>query len=341
MTEKSRVGLTACTGYGDDEVECALRVAVERAGGLPGPIPRSVLVKANALSPSPPEDAVTTNPSILRAIVSEISRSAGCVPDIRIADNPGYVFTDSDRLFKTTGMDALSAADGVSVGILSDLGARTVALGTFRTLREARISARYLDAPYCINAPKLKTHVETEMSGCIKNIFGTADIETRKRSHRSASQVHLADAIVDIYSIRPPDFNIVDAVVGMEGDGPSHGTPRQVGWIAAGRNALAVDWVLCRMMCFGDPGAIPLMSAAVRRGIGPGDESEIELVGAEWSEIPSVGFKLSSGALRALPTFLRGLAHCLLRISPALEPSSCVRCWICREVCPVGAIGES
>ncbi|MDR1482333.1 MAG: DUF362 domain-containing protein [Synergistaceae bacterium] len=301
-----------------------------------------VLIKTNALSPSPPEEAVTTHPRVIEGIAQEIERrTSGMDVSVRVADSPGYLFTDSGLLFEVTGLANLASLPRVSVGPLSDLGTRMIAGDGFSVLPDARISARYLDAAYRINAPKLKTHVETEMSGCIKNIFGTADTETRKKAHRSSSQKRLADAIVDIFSVRPPEFNIADAVVGMEGDGPSHGTPRLTGMIVAGQNALAVDWVLCRMMCYGDPASIPLIKAAIDRGIGPASESEIVLNGADWDELPVAGFKKSTRALRALPTIIRGLAHGLVKITPVLDESQCAKCWICESVCPVNAISRT
>ena len=336
------MGLARCESYDREEVGPAIRAAVGRAGGFPGKIADSVLIKTNALSPSPPEKAVTTHPGIIEGIVREVMSAArGGDVFVRVADNPGYVFTDSSLLFRETGLAGLEAVPRVSVGTLSDLGVRRIEGVGFRVLPDARVSARYLDAAYCVNAPKLKTHVETEMSGCIKNIFGSADTETRKKAHRSSSQMRLADAIVDIFSIRPPEFNIVDAVVGMEGDGPSHGTPRRIGLIVAGQNALAVDWVLCRVMCYSDPASIPLMRAAIDRGIGPVTESEIALNGADWDELPSDGFKKSTGALRALPTIIRGLAHGLLKIEPGLDEALCVGCWICKDVCPVNAVSDA
>ncbi|MDR1916308.1 MAG: DUF362 domain-containing protein [Synergistaceae bacterium] len=327
------VGIARCETYDRDEVHTALHLAVERAGGLPAINVPDVLIKANLLSPSGPEKAVTTHPELLRAIVSEI----GSTP-VHIADNPGYIFADVGTLMKKTGVASLAEIDGVSVGMLSDLGLRSVCEKSFRALKDARISSRYLDAGYCVNASKLKTHVETEMTGCIKNIFGTADTSTRKMAHASTSQRHLADAIVDLYSIRPPEFNILDAIIGMEGDGPSHGAPVKIGFIIAGRNALAVDWVASTVMGYGNPADIHLIAAAVERGIGPRHRGDITLNGLEWDDLPLKGFKKSSGFVRAMPTALRGFVHKLVALTPKLSEPGCVSCWICKKVCPVDAI---
>jgi ferredoxin len=195
-----------------------------------------------------------------------------------------------------------------------------------------------LDAVFCVNAPKLKTHIETEISGCLKNIFGTADTETRKKCHNSTSWKRLADAIVDVYSVKPPQFHVMDAIESMEGDGPSHGRPAKTGFVLAGANALAVDWAAAAIMGYDNPADIPLLASVVSRGMGPASRGEISLVGAEWDELPLKGFKKSSGYVRALPVFLRGVGYRLVSVTPRLDPDKCVKCGICASVCPVGAI---
>lgn len=336
---KYLLGAARCESYDPDEVRGALRAAVERAGGLPELTACEALVKTNLLSPSAPERAVTTHPEILRAIVNELREKKSGVL-VRIADNPGYIFTDMKKLHETTQVAPLAEIDGVTLDALSSNGVREVVRENFRTLASARISNRYLDAEYCVNAAKLKTHVETEMTGCIKNIFGTADTATRKKAHQSISQMHLANAISDLFSIRPPEFNILDAVYGMEGDGPSHGRAKALGWIFASRNALAADWAGSVVMGYRNPLEIPLIEAAAARELGPASFDDIELNGAKWSDLPAENFRKSSGSIRLLPTFLRGMAHNLVSLKPILSRPACVRCGICRDVCPVDAIDE-
>lgn len=333
------VGIARCETYEPPHVSHALQRVVKRAGGWPD-CAADLLLKTNMLSPSPPEKAVTTHPEVIRAAISLICDMQPAHGAIYVGDNPGYIFTDPDSLLAATGIACLGEIPGVHIGTLTDKGTKQIVKDDFAVLQEARVSSRYLETPVRINIAKLKTHVETEITGCVKNIFGIADIETRKRAHRSLSRRHLAEAILDLFCIAPPAFNILDAVVCMEGDGPSHGRPKQAGWLVASNSAAAADWVAATIMGYRNPASIPLLEAASRRGIGPMGQSDIELVGARWEELPVKGFKKSTNLLRLLPTFLRGCAHNLVSVYPKLNAEACIHCRICEKVCPVDAIRE-
>ena len=332
------VGIAPCSDYTPECVGEALELATTRAGGLSLPPVDEVLFKVNLLAPRPPEDAVTTHPQIVAA-TSQLLRKQQFEGTLRVADNPGYVFASAfQKLLAITGMANVGSIENLEVGLLSDNGVQELEGYEGKRLNAPRVSSRYLNSPFVVNIAKLKTHVETEMTGCIKNIFGIADIQTRKSAHSSRSKWDLMDAILDLFMMRPPNFNILDAVYCMEGNGPSHGKPRRCGWIVAGAEAAAVDYVGAMIMGYKDPLKIPLLRvASTRLGMDLCPRT-IRLLGADWDQLPVEGFQRSTGALRMLPTFLRGWAHSLVSMRPSLSEQACTRCTICAKVCPVDAI---
>lgn len=330
------VGCARCRSYEPFEVFDALSRAVDLTGGLKE-VPSGVLIKANLLSPSDPSKAVTTHPEVLRAACRIIDLDGR--HEIEIADNPGYIFRDQEEeLLRKTGMTSLQKEGIASTGLLSRRGFKEVAVRDGVSLRTARVAKAIVEAAFVLNVCKLKTHVETEISGSIKNMFGIADTDTRKKAHGVKDQKHLLNSIIDLFSVRIPDYCILDAVEGMEGNGPSRGKPVKTGWIAVSKNALALDVVQAVIMGFKDPFEIPLLKVATRRLPGPVEFRQIDLRGAKWDELPVRGFQRASCSIRMVPAFLRGIAHRLVDLYPLFESDACTSCGICQKVCPVNAI---
>lgn len=96
-----------------------------------------------------------------------------------------------------------------------------------------------------VNVCKLKTHMQTLVSLCLKNQKGLLTAETRKRFHLLGLHepiAHLADAI-------KPELCLVDAIIGIEGNGPGDsGRPPKVGMVIAGDDIAQVDRLCCRVM---------------------------------------------------------------------------------------------
>ena len=332
------VGVCPCPSYEQGVVEEAVEMALERSGGGPT-LKGNVLLKANLLSPVRPERSVTTHPAILAGLARWVTRRKP-ETSITISDSPGYLFSGQWPLFlENCGLDLLAQNQSCEVAPLNEGGFREVSTPGTVILRNLRIPVRVAEAETLINVPKCKTHVETEITACLKNTFGYLDTSTRKRAHRSGSLQSLCDAILDAHLARVPDWNLVDAVVGMEGYGPSHGNPRPMGWIVASRNALAADVVVAFMMGYSDPFSIPLLASAARRSMGPTQRTEIGLSGAQWEDLPVRGFLKSPSALRRfVPTPLRGAAHSLVKLSPLWNSKACTFCGACSAVCPVKAV---
>src|SRR5208282_214004 len=93
-----------------------------------------------------------------------------------------------------------------------------------------RINGRYLkeipvprifENSFFITLPKLKTHVLTGITCCLKNQFGCLP-KVRKITYHK----HLDDVIVDTNLVMKPDFCVVDGIIAMGGNlGPGAGVP--------------------------------------------------------------------------------------------------------------------
>ena len=94
--------------------------------------------------------------------------------------------------------------------------------------------------------------------------------------------------MVDVFGLRVPDLFIVDAVVGMEGNGPALKDLRDIGKIIASDNAMAVDATMDRMMGV-EHGSLRFLQVAKERGFGEYNASAIEIVG-ELSRLPKFKF---------------------------------------------------
>ena len=339
MAGRFTVSVTRASSYEEEEVYKALMDALKMIDEpLKTDLPE-MLFKVNLLAPKSPENCVTTHPSLVKALM-KFARSRGFLGKIVVADSPGHLYADrKEELLTLTGMyDAAKGDDNAMATVLSDLGFVTLERPENFVLKNPRLSKRYFDAPYVVNVAKLKTHAETEITACIKNCFGIADTDTRKKAHLSVSIERLCNAIIDLYLANPPKLNILDGIYAMEGNGPTHGKPRFAGLLMASENALALDFVAAKAMGYRNPLSIPLLKLAAKRGIGPSSMNDIDILGVNPEDLEIKGFIKSSSSLRMLPTWLRGWTHRWVALRPTLQKATCIKCGVCAKVCPKGAI---
>jgi len=104
---------------------------------------------------------------------------------------------------------------------------------------------RILKTHSYINVAKMKCHMQTLVSLCTKNQKGLLDSATRKQFHR----LGLHEPIVELARIVQPELCVMDAVEGVEGNGPGDfGTMKHVGLIVGGTDMLEVDCFCCGVM---------------------------------------------------------------------------------------------
>jgi len=322
----SKVLILDCADYGfvEDKINSVFEEFPREWDG------KKVLVKPNMLCDRSPDQALTTHPSVVMAVTKWLL-DAGA--EVIVGDNPGaYGRQANERCARGSGIaDAALgcykniANDGVAVEINSRFSDRLV------------VSREVLDADILISLPKFKTHVLTQITGAIKNMFGIVVGAEKGRLHAAANGYrNFAEALVDVYQIRPPDLALMDAVVGMEGNGPSSGNPKQVGKIIASDDGASLDAVMVTMMGK-RPEKIPLLKFAHERGFGEIDVSKLEIIG----ELETLeGFRMPSTFSSHLFGRLAGnrLVRFFIDPKPVILADKCKSCGICVKICPVQAM---
>jgi uncharacterized protein (DUF362 family) len=292
---------------------------------------KRVLIKPNMLGPYPPEKGITTHPALIRSLVASLKRRGAVC---RVGDNPGVSgYAANERCARVTGL--LEAADGCFVY----LGKDAVPAEAKSPWPERVVVSRALfEADLVVNVPKFKTHLQTKMTGAVKNLFGLLVGAEKARVHLAAPRPpDFAKALVGIYRIRIPDLTVMDAVVGMEGNGPSGKDLRPIGKILASRSGVCVDGVAAAMMGVA-PARIDTLRVAREAGLGEIDPGRMRIRG-DWA--PLKKFKMpwtfaSEGRIgKALNRFLyRPLVKPRIKVRRDL----CTRCEICVRHCPAGAL---
>lgn len=336
-----RVSVFACGEYArgplDDCIERHF-AALDPQGRLIFPGAR-VVVKPNLLLRRRPDEATTTHPEFLAAVIRAVMRRGGeCV----IAESPGGPHSKQNlrSVYSGTGMERVAEETGAELSY--DMGVAEVPARNGAVSSRFKIIAPVAAADLVISVAKLKTHALMTTTGAVKNLFGCIPGLTKPEYHyRYPNAALFAKMIVDLCETVAPALSFIDGVVGMEGNGPSGGAPRFMGVTLASKNPYALDLAAAGLMGFA-PEEIPIVKEAIARGLCPASLRELELVGDEYGSFTAADFKKPQtrevDALVRLPSFLHGPLEALLAPRPAVRRRECVGCGKCAESCPRDAI---
>jgi uncharacterized protein (DUF362 family)/Pyruvate/2-oxoacid:ferredoxin oxidoreductase delta subunit len=339
----SEVALVACADYEQEHADAAVREALDLLGGIgrfvkPGD---RVLLKINLLANTAPDAAVTTHPAIVRAVIRQV-RAAEGVPVV--GDCGGTEGPPSEARFRAAcavaGITQVCEAEDAE---LVHLSARSVQIHNPEGLAFKRfeIAEEVMRADVVINLPKLKTHGLCLFTGGVKNIFGCLPGLTKMQMHARAQDADtFSQMLVDLMLAVSPALTIMDAVVGMDGNGPRSGDPKEIGAILASSDPVALDAVACEMV-----GIKPFLVATTRlaheRGVGIGDLERIEVRGESLEAMAVADFRLPPGPSGFLQA--KGALQFLKRrlvAKPVVMVDRCKACWTCVRHCPVQALSE-
>jgi len=331
------VAVVRCASYEPDEVLEAVRRSLDLLGGLGAHIPPGsrVVVKPNLLQAAPPERGVTSHPEVVYAVAA-LLRDHGCEVVIAESAGGGTMYTEGGlrRLYKATGMGDVARRSGARLNY--DTTSRDVPNPAGRLIKRFEVIAPVLEADAVVSVSKAKTHVLTTMTGATKNIFGVLPGMEKPSFHGRLSRVDdFADMLLDLNALVRPRLQVMDAVVGMEGEGPSGGEPRPIGAVLASASYAALDSVAARLMAL-DPDDVPALRRARDRGLLPADYA-VATVGEDPQALVVPDFRHPPAVMTGLSRRLGGPLLRLMRVyalRPVVIEDRCVGCGLCAKSCP-------
>ena len=177
----------------------------------------------------------------------------------------------------------------------------------------------------------------------VKNLFGCVVGYRKAQWHAAAGREPDAFArlLLELWQLVAPSFNLVDAIVAMDGNGPSAGRVRPMNVIMAGENALAVDRVAARLVGLSED-KFPLLRAARQTEDYAEALGRIDMVGDTVESLALKDFELPAGCDAELgPRFLRRIFKRALAARPEVNRRKCHACAVCVENCPPKAMIEA
>ena len=256
------VSVVPCAAYDDAQVEAALRAALAPIGGLdfvrPG---MTVGVKVNLVTAMKPDSAATVHPSVVCALTRLLREKDARVV---IGDSPGGIYT-APYLKVVYDVCGMRRAEAFGAKLNDDFSQTEVSFPEAAQAKRFPYTAWLGKVDAIIDLCKLKTHGMMGLTCAVKNFFGTIPGTRKPEFHyRYPRAENFADMLVDLYEYSRPSLCICDAVIGMEGNGPTQGTPRKIGCLLAARNGhLPVPF--CRAGFQYRPGAVKRVLSCVWR----------------------------------------------------------------------------
>lgn len=375
MKHNNKVILHACECYDEAKLTGIFRTQMDALGFdqafFAG---KKTVIKPNLVMKKEPEAAATTHPVVLSALLTVLAER-NCKP--LIAESPGGLFNRQrlEGVYRGCGIMAVAEKHGVPLNY--DTEAVNVAYPDGKTVKMFHILKSVAEADILIDLCKLKSHSLTKMSAAVKNFFGTIPGVEKFEMHATFPDYNDFGSMIcdlcEMYCKTKSVIAITDAVIGMEGNGPTGGDARKIGAVLMSTNPFASDIVGETLLGFA--GTVPIVREGVSRGLAPEDIGGIELLGDDITPLllsdfkepetatnraPSVLTVLSRGKLGrffmprpvAMADQCKGCGECVASCPQHtielivkngkklahIQHKNCIRCYCCQELCPFTAI---
>ena len=219
-----------------ENIDKAVRAAVAAVGGMGAFVKKGdqVVLKPNLSFGSKPERAATTNPEVLKSLIT-ICLEAGA-KRVVVIDHP----LNSASVIKSPSSQVPVMVKSMKNAVLflptTENMYRETAILKGKTIKSVKVASILKQSDVLINVPVAKSHSATHVSLSIKGNLGL--VWDRARIHN----IGLDPSLADLATVIKADLTVVDAVRALTTRGPQGpGKVVNLNTIIAGKDPVAVD----------------------------------------------------------------------------------------------------
>ena len=367
--EKIKVAATPCADYNEDSVQRAVDTVLSSLGGISSFVPNGakVFVKVNLVREMSPEKCGTTHPEVVVALCKQLEKVTG---DVTVGDSCAGMYS-KPVLTAVYGKCGLNQVEQRTHAHLNqNYESRTSDINGV-ALSECDIISAFLDADVVINVCKLKTHSFAGYSGAVKNLYGLIPGLVKVEMHSRFPQLaDFCNLLCDLEQFARPKIvlHLMDAVWGMDGEGPTNGKPKFIGQILASANPYALDTAAVSLFAE-NPLEMPILHTAASRNYLGCDQKEIDfdfeafksnfIADFDFAPAENINFfQNMSPMVRFFSKYMtkkvymdatcracgKCVQHCpahaitIVKKRARVAQKKCIHCYCCQELCPFNAV---
>ncbi len=352
------VMMTPCTEYDVQALKDILLRQMTDSGVIdkihPG---MKIALKLNLVAAMKPERGGTSHPAVIEALCC-ILQELGA--EVILGDSPGGPFAAPilKNVYRACQIEDVAGRTGALLNC--DYSQREVENPEALVAKNITVTNYLLEADAIINCAKLKTHGMMAMTATVKNMFGSIPGTMKPEYHfRFPTQEEFGNMLIDLQLFWKSKiiYHVLDGILGMEGNGPTAGAPRQVGVLLSGTNPYDIDLVGARIIGL-EAEDVPTTALAAKRGLGKKTADDVDILltkDRETAEISGSREDLSSfiipdydlikkhediqfGGDSLFDKIKQKVMSFFLSSKPAPKRSECIGCKKCMEICPARAI---
>ncbi len=328
-----KVSVLKCSSYDTNELYKTIKQSLKNIN-FTIPKNKKILIKPNVLGQKKPNTSINTHPAVIDALCQILKEKNN---EIWIGDSSGIAsYGGTKKAFRISGIEEVAKKHNCRLISFEGSQRKKIIDNNAKIIKKFVLAKEPFLADLIINVPKLKTHVLMRFTGAVKNMFGCVPGGGKSRKHAIApNEDKFANLLLDIYQNIKPQLNIMDAIMGLEGNGPgSGGNPKKVGLIITSKDAVALDIVASKIIGY-DPLEIKTTKYAIERGI---FSEKVEVIGEKNYRVRFKKPIRKSKFARAMPKTIIKLMFTITSIKPYIKKQRCKKCKICYNVCPTKAI---